>query len=326
MQDRYLNKVKSISRGLTKPDFFCNARGVSFSAYKAKDLHNSRWLDKKLRKILLILRRSYYRYGKRPLIDRYDGKSAIYLVRAKKGAYEEWLSFRFTPNDGKPLGGGEIEIYYSNGRSLSVIARKKLFGGRKSFWKHIVSTSRMCGVPLYTRHKYTAICFAIISYTFMLDSFKRKLPFKYATGIISKKLIADALTIKKGGIKISPHFTQSYKTLHIGKNSIKIDRNIYTYKFPSYFLDKAQLLSLLRKIVKEKALPKSTLNLRRLGDFISKNGKIKGVDLTREKLRAVIDKNVADGPELKLTKISDWNRSILKLIKAAGLKCVSMRI
>ena len=139
MPDYYLNKVKTLSRGLTAPALSCTARGILFSVYKAKDLHNPRWLDKNLYKILLILRRSYYKYGKRPLIDEYDGKSAIYLVRAKKGPYEEWLSFRFTPNDGKPLGGSEIEIYYSNGRLLSAIAREKLFGGRKSFWKYIIS-------------------------------------------------------------------------------------------------------------------------------------------------------------------------------------------
>ncbi|MBI2021152.1 hypothetical protein HYS99_01410 [Candidatus Giovannonibacteria bacterium] len=326
MQDYYLDRVKSLSRQLSKPDFFCETGGVSFYLYKAKNLHNPKWINENLYKITLILRRSYFRYGKRTLIDEYDKKSAIYLVRAQKGSYEEWLSYRFTPNNGKPIGGGEIEIFSSNGISLSDIARKKLFKGQKNFWRYIVSTSRMCGVPLRTPHKYTGLCFAIISYVFILDSIKNKYPFKYTTGIINEKLVKDALTVRKGQVKLCPHFTPSYKTLHISKNSVKINRNIYTYKFPTYFLNNTQLLSTLKKLVNSKDLPKSVLNLEKFSEFISKNGKIRGSRLTREELRSIIDKNVKDGPEFKLTKILDWNRSILRFIDKIGIKSARINI
>ncbi len=104
------------------------APGVEFDVYRAKGLHRNRWNSRALKEIVLACRNSYARYGDRPLLDEYDKKAAIYLVRARypvanlqspAGSLQEWLSIRMVPGDGKPTGVHEPEIFEWEGKTAA---------------------------------------------------------------------------------------------------------------------------------------------------------------------------------------------------------------
>ncbi len=104
------------------------APGVEFDVYRAKDLFKNRWNSPALKEILLLCRGSYSRYGDRPLLDAYDTKAAIYLVRASyqqpttnnQQLVQEWLSIRMVPGDGKPIGVHEPEIFEWEGKQRTL--------------------------------------------------------------------------------------------------------------------------------------------------------------------------------------------------------------
>jgi hypothetical protein len=129
--------------------------GAKLSVYLAKDFFKSEWSSKKALKILKQARRSYLRYGNVPLLDKYDRKSLIYLVRAeykvkidkKTLPVEEWLSVRFVPGYGKPLLTEDFAHCIANNKPLKYLFKKKLFPETKNFSRHIATLSRLCKIP-----------------------------------------------------------------------------------------------------------------------------------------------------------------------------------
>ncbi len=158
-----MKSLASLLSKLPKPTAQYAAPGAEFDVYCVKDLSRNHWNSPALKEILLLCRGSYSRYGDRPLLDEYDTKAAIYLVRARYPAsfhapfsmipcpkIEEWLSVRIVPGDGKPLGVHEPEIFEWNGKTADALMQKKI-GVRtgRDFWKQVAGSQRMCGIHPY---------------------------------------------------------------------------------------------------------------------------------------------------------------------------------
>ncbi len=352
-----VNEIRSMERDLPKPSSVYYGSGSYFYVYKAKDWKSKKWTDPFLRQILLYSRKTYLRYGDRELLDKYDSKASIYLVRASywvEGVYiHEWLSIRMVPGHLRPQGGGELEIYSYNSQRLDLYMKKRNGRGR-DFWKDVISSSRMCGISPYIKdnseqfdypklsraHKHTAICFAIIHEEFRLEYV---LPYSCITAIIRNDLAQQVLTVNQSCLRVCHKFTPAHHYLNFqdGKD-IKLDRGVYSYRFPIYWFNVRQLFTTLRLLLKTGKLSEKSImhylktgrgfaeivanrgeELARLGDLLSVEGKIKFSDMYGKTLRRIIDQYVEDGPELKITGANDWNASIAKMIELSGISKVS---
>lgn len=284
-----IKKTKPLGLGNNpaKPDSIYVGNGVNFFVYKAKNLLVKKWINSRLKKIVSECRKSYHRYGKREIFDKYDNKAAIYLACVRYPAdvsgskvIEEWLSVRFVPGQGTPLGANELEIYSLDGKNLDKVMKEKFFGGDRDFWKNIISSSRMCGIissadgSVPVKHRYTAVCFSIIQRQFMDDCIKSEQTFKYLTEIVRNDFMKKALSIRsRGGDVIMPPSVPAYKFLNKKREEIILDRSIYADKFPAYWLDAGQL----------------------------------------------------NGPELKITDFNTWNLGINKILSMAGINKQSFK-
>ncbi len=323
-------------------------RGATFVVYRAKS-PGAYWHDPALRTLVLWARNSYARYGTRPALDRFDAKAAIYLVRVNypspedpKRTIDEWLSIRMVPGGGDPIGVGEPELYSYRGRRLDAVMEELFAHTPGSFWDSIVSSSRMCGIHPYAReggriivgakHRYTAACFGLIHVQFLLDYPPARFPFRYVTAIIRGELAERGLTLWKDGEACGPVFTPAYQLLGLADRSeVKLQRDVYAYEFPLYWLNRDQLLGLLTTLVRNGTLSQETVHhylhaplaseaaLRRLGRLLTVDGPIVGAKCTGAELRELVDASVSEVPELKITRVSDWNRGVIRLTEAAGI-------
>ncbi|MBI4099359.1 hypothetical protein HY442_02440 [Candidatus Parcubacteria bacterium] len=320
---------------------------AEFEVYRARSWY-SRWHDPVLEQIVLLARDAYRRYGRRPALDPYDEKAAIYLVRAtypqsaaQQEIAQEWLCVRLVPGSGQPLGVGEPEIYFSGGRSLDQWLQERMAVAGTSFWKHIVSSSRMCsirphctatGEELASRNRYTAISFSLIHAQFLLDYPLALHPYRIITAIIRPELITKRLAVRKDGREFRPTFCPARQFFGLSSAAeISLDRSVYAYRFPSYWFDVAQLTACVEELLAKGDLSRQGLehyvgdawgtvvSLQRLGDLLTVDGQIFGSQMTGAALRAIVDARVRDVPELNITPTPDWNRGILSVLEAAGI-------
>jgi hypothetical protein len=312
---------------------------VSFSVYRAKDMNRRRWNSSALKAITLLARSSYRRYGNRPPFDQYDTKSAIYLVRTSTptvggGRDEEWLSVRMVPGDAAPVGVSEPEIYRARGKSVEFWLRKKI---GKKFWSSVASSSRMCGIHPYritrsgsvtfvnnNRHRYTAICFALIHKQFALDYPLTKFPYRYITAIIRPDFYRDRLVYRGNGKTAKPSFVPAYRFLGMATRDVAVDRKIYSYAFPDYWLNIEKLIHIInqfrRQHSKTSLKPLQKLepgSLAGLANPAKSHIRIGGIDIAAKAIRAIIDRSVPDVPELKITDASTWYRSMEAVLRTA---------
>lgn len=362
------NQLRVLLRRLPEPVSKHTIGTVDFEIYKAKDLLNPNWINEALFRLVLDARMSYYRYGDFTLLDEYDKKSAIYLVRVryklplfgiKQGCpVEEWLSTRLIPVRGDPYGIEDFELFIYQGKTLITAFQERLFDPHGRYLDSFVASSRTCGIRPYCKsekdenklkkeailkHKYTAICFALIHQRFWEECLISDFPFEYIVGTVVNKFMDKALVIVVNGKEFIPNFIPIHQFLKIGKGEeIKLDRHrkdFYTYRFPTYFLNTHQLIDLLLKLIEGKKLSNNTIQyylqtnltlkeilrqdnftveyLRKLNRLLTIHGPIKGAVLTGEQLRKILDKEVDDAPELRITKIEDWIKSIKYLLHAA---------
>lgn len=319
---------------------------VTVRLYKAKDMYKRKWNHPDLKKVTLLCRKTFLRYGNRALLDKFDDKACIYLACAtypvlgsdgRNYFVSEWLSSRLVPGDGLPLGCGELELYRFQGKRLDKVVRDRIFGGQKDFYKHIVSGSRICGInPYYrdgfgpieslpTKNLYTAACFALI---FDRLHHECKSEHTHLTGVIQNKFICGKLSVVYQGDLVKPILVPAYEFLEIENNrDIKLDRKVYAYRFPSYWLNMDQLLELLELLLKEGSLSERSFRhylgtknsfeeairgheLSQLGKILSVRGRIKWSQMTGAELRRLINEHVEDQPELKIVEVDQWLRSL----------------
>jgi hypothetical protein len=317
-----------------------------FAIYRAKDLYRSTWNHPALARLVSMSRKSYERYGKRPRFDKYDSKAAIYLAQAvysgrgdrgnQEGHIEEWLSIRMVPGDHRPLGVGEPEIYRYAGKPVVYWMKKKI--GANRFWNHIVSSSRMCGIHPYAvrrnnhkiiflkdaRHRFTSVCFALIHKQFLLDYPIEKFPYTYITAIIRPDAYKKMLGFPSRGKLLFPGHRPASFFLHAPRRAVLVNRDVYTYQFPRYWLDMKKMISVVNTLRRQAGLkPLLTLDGENLSRLMRKTKRpviLAGVTLTSVEWRELIDRAVPDVPELHLTGAKSWYRGIDAILRAAKIK------
>lgn len=300
--------LRSLLRALPKPlaVWRLPRRGARFELYRAKGLGTGQWDNAALFGCTLLARRSYRRYGEVPVLDSYDEKSAVYLVRARYRnffpgqqryfALEEWLSVRFIPASGSPPGTSDFDecSYQGEGVKLQEAIKERLFRGHADFLDGVVTISKVCGIhpyyaaqqekdhgpPLAERHKYTDVCFALINKQFLEDYAGH--PFRYLTGLFRDELIGKSLAVQAPTGEQLPEFTPAYATLGCAPSDIRLNRDASTYLFPGYFLRADQMIELLAVYINTESLPLSALH-----EYIPVESEDELLSLARQPLRAI---------------------------------------
>ncbi len=281
----------------------------------------------------------------------------VHATTAGPTAMTSWFSNRFVPNAGEPRGAAELDICRVGARTAEELLRKQRFGDSSTFLEHIVSYSRMCKIgpnPVAAgrdarlagsaqRHPHSAACFALTCEQFARDYLDgREHGFRYITGLIRNDLIENALTVRNGGRTVRPAFTSATRMLGVPRTSMRLDRKAYTYDFPGYFLSHAHLYRLMLRLIRTRAITDETLLgtlgvptrhflqgdartalrpiLARLSAITTATGRLPGTTLTGEEVRALIDRFVPDGPELKINPLPSWRRSIQRLVSALHIQ------
>ncbi len=353
--DNEVNPLESISRELNAreirlllkelppPVSVWQTPGETYSVYRIKSIHDERWIDDVLYELLLSMRGSYYIYGDRPPLDKFDVKSAIYAAQvmystADGTPVEEWFSIRLVPSDGVPTGAGELDVFKYGGRLVSDIVQEYLCALGESYTEVFPGCSRMCGIdPFYlneeepsskslsSHHAHSAACYGLISCHMLEDL--RNTKARYITGVIIDRFIESTLTVEVDGNKYPIAFTPASKILDFGDSIPTLDRrgrDLYIYRYPGYHLDARKLVEFLARMVREERISPATLHrylgknfdiegisrergmamvakLRDVWKLFTVRGNIAGSALTGEELRDLIDKEVPDGPRLKIT-------------------------
>ena len=302
---------------------------VIFRIYKAKNLYHPAWNSVVLKKITKIARQSYLRYGRVPLTDDYDKSAVIYLCRTSYGKSEEWLCVRFVPgNTSSTHLLEDLNQYVYNGKSIVNIIKNKLVLGANDLQTKLVAISRLCGItPNNIAMKHTAQAFALIN-----KEFFSKTHFSYLLGVFRPEVLKKILRFSS---QFSLSFPDAYKTLKCRPEQICLDRGWSAYHFPGYFLNVAQLLKLLQKLVKEKKLNiasikkyaknynpeiKKTANYMEILKMIYGintvllwKGRIPGSKISGEELRVLLGRSVADGPKLKIISVANWKKQLKRI-------------
>ena len=281
-----VDKFRHLSQKIGGPISSWKGGGTVFKIYRGKNLYESQWRNKAIKDLIYSARQmSNLPYG-RPLMDKYDAKSALYigsatyplLIGSEYFFVEEWLSVRLVPGNGDPRGTGELEIYTCQGESVENIVKDRFFQGNDDFLNFIVASNRMCGCRPYLKNrldegritadflpvkiKHTAILYALINKHFVED-YLVHFNSKYITGVIIDQLVDRSLTINIGLNRYGVNFTYAHEVLGVAPDEIRLDRSInghYTYRYPAYFLNIRQLVGWLDDLVKKGILTTDSID------------------------------------------------------------------
>jgi len=353
----YLAGVPALIERLPTTDaVYRNASGVTFEVFVAKDFKSRFWRDPALKELLLCTRGSYGVYGVREPFDRYDTKASIYVARARyphengTDTIEEWLSSRLVPGVGDPAGAGELDLYSYQGHSMEYWVQKRLGCASDVFWEYVLSSSRMCGIHPYItgakdlgdfgkvsvhgralKHKFTAVCNAVIRAQFLIDN-GYQFPYRVVTAIIREDLHKRGLQVVSQEQKLVPLYTTAHEFLGIpNSRAITLDKNVYAFEFPSYWLDVSQLTRVLEELKTEGKLSAEGLeyylrgdfpfsfNTANLGALLTVPGTIHASLMTGEELRALVDTRVEAKPILRITDAKAWFQSYLRILDVSGV-------
>ena len=280
----------------------------------------------------------------------------------KKYIIEEWLSDRLVTGIGEPLGGGELNLFLYRGKKVEYWMQKKFFRPHENYLEHTVTSNRMCtinpyfanhedeqlGIELPPRQRYTAICYALMVFHFWKDYLQNS-PYRYTTSILQTRVIEKAMTVEVSGKRFQNVFMPAHQFFGFSNpDCIQLNRDAHegiVYKFPLYFLNAQKLAALLQRLITCKMLSTETIKyylgetslvkeaeggitsnlfkkLRNSGRLLSEEDKIVGSKMTGESLRRLVDREVPDGPELKITEVEKTFKSARDILTAAqAVRC-----
>lgn len=270
---------------------------------------------------------------------------------------EEWLSDRLVPCSGEPAGGGELEYFIYDEQHLDRWLQENYFKPDENYFDYTFSSNRMCaispyfqdpgeegsGVKIPTRQAYTAICYTLMRYHFLADHLLDS-GVRYKTSILRSKVIERSMMVEASGRILTVEFTPAYRFLGLDDpRLVRIDRKAHggaPYQFPGYFFDMDQLVSLLRKLLNDGKITEETLvrylkdgtvvreilgakpvrleMLRDIGGLLSEKSTITGSSISGDELRMMIDKEVSDGPEFKISTIETLRNNCNEILGALG--------
>lgn len=250
--------------------------------YTVKNSDETYFSHPELYKILCEARKSYWRYGDVPLIDKYDAKSSIYLTRViypsiQGGAHcflEEWTSMRFIPASGVPFSTEDLESCIYQGQTLSTHLKKTLFQNHDSAWERLITISRICRIrphiftknfrfdhqALPQKNKFTAKSFVAMVQLFLDQSVEKGKNYEWFTALAKEELFTKVLHLNLEEKNFRFPFFQAAKVLGIPPaRTIRINRSVLSYRYPGYFLHVEELLLLFEKLIDLKRIKDSFL-------------------------------------------------------------------
>lgn len=344
-----------MTRKLPRPADVFRIGQARLELYEAKRGYAPAWTNETLRQIVLQARKGFWRHGDVELEDHKDPTSFVYLVRASYDVHglpvEEWVSLRFIPGDGGATESlaWDLDVCLFDGIPLRELVRERLFAGASDdvMLPAIASISRLCGtapffvdardaprgVSLPARKRYTAEAFALANLFFLSHAGRR---FRFFTTLINDILLQ----------KIFPelHFTSAQDALGLPCKKISIQRTVWSYQFPGNFLQMDELFSVLIRLLREKKITEETIQAyfgtilpfpeihgllltdkpryfsitRHMGKLLNASGRLVGSTLTGEELRALVDAEVTDGPELKILAREAWRKELEHFLSLKG--------
>ncbi|HEX9721879.1 MAG TPA: hypothetical protein VGA53_01300 [Candidatus Paceibacterota bacterium] len=358
-------KIKKLITSTAEPVSVYKAGTATIEIYKAKNAGTASWENSELFRLVARARESYYQYTKEPpLFDEYEDKSAVYITKAvypiedHQCHVEEWVSVRFIPGQGSPLGFQDLTMYEYEGKRIDVLAREKLFPKKEgeAFWERFVSISKLCVIRPHFLHKehcneinsprklsYTGLALVFMTRQFFKDAPAWNLKPAYITAQIPKDVVEKSLKVVLKDSVPLPRFTLASAALSLpNQNSVRLTRNTYTYHYPVYFFNFPSILSMLRKLYQEGKISESTLQhylgvnisledlanlplhksmlrLRKLGDMFVQNGQLAGATITGEDLRTMTDM-LEDGPSLYIMASTSWKEDIENVCSKLGIR------
>lgn len=236
----------------------------TFQIYCAKELFQDAWTHPTLHRLVLEARKTYQEiYGDIDLLDKYDKKSAIYLIRVtypfsishnKSIEVEEWFSLRFVPAAHTPVSNEDLNFYmYKNGsKKLPVweyIVKHFLTRNErnhKSILREFIALSRFCAIRPYAtdaknqrkldlynqkvknplKNKFSGISFALMNEQFFSMAVEQDLPFTYVTAQLNQSMINTILSYKTASQIISLPFIKATDALKLkADETIVLNRN-----------------------------------------------------------------------------------------------------
>lgn len=282
------------------------------------------WKNKSLQKKVLACRKAYLRYGKVPLLDKFDKKSDVYLIEClnKKHADKkaEYFSIRFVhAGKKKPYATEDFLHFGHKNISLDSILKK-----HKIKLNTLATISKFCRQKAkQTNLKFTQLAFCLAN-KFFLETHPE---IKYLTGLFRNEVINKSL--KKNNL---PKFTKAKASLDF---NLKINRSVSAYKFPGYFLNLSDLQTVIKNLVNSYQITAPTLNFylgkrlttqilsgeslkieqtKLLPKLLLAFGQLKNARISGEKLREILNTKVKDGPDFYFLYKEPWLNSINKFL------------
>ncbi|MEI6532714.1 MAG: hypothetical protein WCO06_02650 [Candidatus Roizmanbacteria bacterium] len=310
-----------------------------YSVFLAKPIFGE-WIDIYLKDIVLKTRHAYRHYysDSIPLIDDYDDKSAIYLVRVIEDLNidksiqikrEKWYSMRFTYGGGIPNSTEDIDFYMHDdqGKQTSMYQYiknnlKKIASNLDTIdYKNIISLSRICSTPSYFKNSSQRIMYE----QYMVDK-ENKSHAGIAFGLMNKWFDASEVMKSISVVTIQTHYHMVEIILSIKKENnilrygfvlandycenkngsvclVRNSQSVYIHKYPGYFFDLEDLSKLLNNLIED-----GKISLERLSLYFDVPVKDVLLNPKREHFRRFSElfednnhliKNEIDGLELK---------------------------
>lgn len=256
---------KSMLRDLPPADLVHQRENYKLDVYMAKSLDESWWQSPELQRLVIETRKSYRTYGDDiPLLDVYDPKSAIFLVRSEMRLpstdginrfQHDWFSLRFVPAFGSPTSNEDLDFLVCQERGspqqpiLDAMRDRldSLSGLSDSQALDVIAAqSRLCKIPPFQilsdyeniengniqvssvvgKNFNIGLAFALMSKQFEVENSRRGTPIEIFTCQMHQEVSNSILTATgKDGGKMRLPFTQAWEALCLGDpGEVFIDR------------------------------------------------------------------------------------------------------
>lgn len=329
------DKVRHLRLHLPPPVGVFHFNHTAAFVYRVRTI--SRLDEPSLLEVVQQARRTYHIYGQDiPLIDSFDHKSAIYLVRfvyrVNDVETEEWFSMRFVWGGGEPKSNVDMDFYnvVVNGKEVPFLDILE----KNDMLTSTICQSRVCAIRPYSvnadlqhvvdeevtdprtrKNRYSPVGYVLCFNQFFLDHQVFPFNLRYFICQMHENLYENLLIQKKWQLHLMP----AYKTLDVpavgGVFLARRRPGVYVYDYPGYFLDNADLVQAINDLLEMGKINIATLefylngfsweevlafplkeHFTNLGGLLSIDGPVDNI--TGASLRDFLDKNVADGPML----------------------------
>jgi hypothetical protein len=259
-------------------------------------LHYPEFLSSDYRSLLKKARKTFSMHGNVPPIDAYDAKSSIFLVaitynlnyQDKIIPTKEWLSIRFIPFSGNPIGDENIDLYLPSGIEVADFhCLEQLTWNDSNHTKsskclstqRLYTISRLCAIrpqPLISiskqefkqalatlrpsnKNKFTGLAFAAGCHAF-LETLKN---LNIKDAVLATQMhdsLYNQLNLypEKSPLNLlsaSEFLDHPAKQIHINRSRYQN----YAYRYASYFLNSSQLTQSLIYLVNRGIIPTTQL-------------------------------------------------------------------